>query len=89
MRNKRTELIFALLALTLLLPWPVASAHDASDDVAGHVANVYSIVPNDKYFDKQWALTKIQAPEANQRESGVSVETGRTPCPPTRKSRNR
>jgi len=52
------------------IEWPVASAHDASDDVAGHVANVSSIVPNDKYFDKQWALTKIQAPEAWQITSG-------------------
>ena len=40
------------------------------DDVAGHAANVSSIVPNDEYFDKQWALTKIQAPEAWQITSG-------------------
>lgn len=33
MRNKRTKIIFICLAAILLLPWPVAYAHDASDGV--------------------------------------------------------
>ena len=70
MRNKWTKIIFTLLALILLLPWSVTSARDAGDDVVGHVANVSPIVTNDTYFDNQWALTKIQAPDAWQITSG-------------------
>ena len=70
MRNKRFKLTFIFLAMVLLVPWSVAFAYDAADDVVGYVADVSPIVPNDKYFDKQWALTKIQAPDAWQVTSG-------------------
>jgi len=48
----------------------VAYATNAGDGVVGHVADVPPTAPNDKYFDKQWALTKIQAPDAWQITSG-------------------
>ncbi len=70
MRNKRAKIIFIFVAIALLLPWPVAHATDAVDDVVGYVADASLTVPNDKYFDEQWALTKIQALDAWQITSG-------------------
>lgn len=70
MRTKKAKIIFLLVAMTLLLPWSVAYASNAGNGVVGYVADVFPIVSNDKHFDKQWALTKIQAPDAWQITSG-------------------
>ena len=70
MRNQRSKLISALLAIALLLPWSGTYASNAGDDVVGFVADAFQTVPDDKYFDKQWALTKIQALDAWQITSG-------------------
>jgi len=48
----------------------VTYASDAGDGVVGYVADAPTIVSNDTYFDKQWALTKIQAPDAWQITAG-------------------
>ncbi len=61
MRTRKARIIFLFVAITLLLPWSTACTNDADDGVVGYVADVSPIVPNDEHFDKQWALTKIQA----------------------------
>ena len=70
MRTKKARIISFFVAITLLLPWSVTYASDAGDGVVGYVADAPTIVSNDTYFDKQWALTKIQAPDAWQITAG-------------------
>jgi thermitase len=64
-RTKKARMTLLFVAIILLLPWSVAYA---SDGVVGYVANASTI--NDTHFDKQWALTKIQAPDAWQITAG-------------------
>ena len=63
--------LFPFLAVLLITSWLVAYGHDAGDSVVGYVADVPPTVPNDKYSDNQWALTKIQAPDEWQIISGT------------------
>ncbi len=70
MNEKLLKRIFPLIALALLLPWPVAFSHDVVELSLeeGYVA----VIPgdDDSSYDKQWSLPKIMAPQAWQITSG-------------------
>jgi len=85
MRNKTSKIAFTTLALLLLVSGSVAPTFSTNPSGVGFVADIFiqsdypcsepapiasSIAPNDEYLDKQWALAKIQAPDAWQITSG-------------------
>jgi len=85
MRNRVIKRVFPLLAVLLLVSGSVAPTLSTNQGEVGFVADIFiqsdylysepapiasSIAPDDEYLDKQWALTKIQAPDAWQITSG-------------------
>jgi len=81
-RTNKAKIIFLFVAMTLLLPWSVAYASDSVEprSEVGYVAVIPSNQENasvekltagdNNSLDKQWALSKVMAPEAWQITSG-------------------